>query len=181
MHSALLLSQSIDRIKWFSTIALLRTPSELGDRLYQTWSVENNRRNSCCQYNGNPLRNFNFETTGHLWETLSRSSDGVRGSAMVQKHSNFPVLCIGSNVECIEQHYTGEITIVNIFCTNFANADDTGTNFLSVHSTVGSQVVEQPGSEIVHFWEIVSFREIVRPLRAVYRAPSFRKRSQTFP
>ena len=53
--------------------------------------------------------------------------------------------------------------------------------YLPVQTTVGYQVVEQPGSEIVHFWEIVGFREIVRPLRVVYRALSFRKRSQTFP
>ena len=56
---------------------------------------------------------------------------------MAQNDNMFSVLCNGSNVECIEQHYTGEITNVNIFCTNFANADDTGPNFLSVHfSTV---------------------------------------------
>ena len=52
---------------------------------------------------------------------------------MAQNDNIFSVLCNGSNVECIEQHYEGEIANESFFCKNTPNADNTGTNFLQVH------------------------------------------------
>ena len=99
MHSALLLSQSIEKIKWFSTIALLRTPSELGDRLYQTWP------------DGKFRLSIQWESIGkfQFWDnrpSLRDSISELRWSSKEcygAKSFYFSILCDRSNEESIGQ------------------------------------------------------------------------------
>ena len=50
-----------------------------------------------------------------IFETMYLGAQMEFEGVLWCKNILFFVLCIGSNVECIEQHYTGEITNVNIF------------------------------------------------------------------